>query len=560
MVARRAWVLPGWPRYVYPALMLLAIGLPFDALQPLPGLPFNDLKLLLGLLAVAWLFSGSNALPTSLEARMLAPSLLLFGVAVVSALRTEDYPAEALRFCARFAVGAFVMLVGARVTRDTDQFRGVLWALVAGAGASALLGLGEAAAWPAVDNLLGLFKTVPTRVAGQLRVGASFQYATIAAMYFEMSIPLAICLAAKSQARAARVLAVVIACLCTANVVFSLTRTGIATLVVIFLTFLVLAWRWRELRGALIPTLSAAGVLLLMLLFAFLRDPVFNLRLASENDADWYGATYSAPQHLTLQADSPQSVEVEVANTGRITWRDDAEQPFLLSYHWLTADGGGVLDVPEGEARLPRAVGPGETVRIPVRVSASGMRSGTYRLAWDMRQPDVVQFSERGWAVGETQVEVVNPTAAPTPGVQPREELVAPWVVPRIFLWQAGLSLFRQHPVLGVGPDNFRHLYGAELGLEGWDERVQANNMYLEVLVDLGLLGLVAFVWLLVGSVVPAARRLRRLPAPQRVWLVGVCLGLGAFLLHGVLDTFLAFTSTALLFWLFLGIAHGAPE
>jgi O-antigen ligase len=177
-----------------------------------------------------------------------------------------------------------------------------------------------------------------------------------------------------------------------------------------------------------------------------------------------------------------------------------------------------------------------------------------------MRQPDVVRFSERGWAVGETHVEVLNSTLAAAPPIQPREELVAPWVVPRVFLWQAALGLFRQHPILGVGPDNFRHLYGAELGLEGWDERVQANNMYLEVLVDLGVLGLLAFVWLLVAPLGHALRRLRTLPAPRSIWLLGVCLGLAAFLLHGVLDTFLAFTSTALLFWLFLGIAHGAPE
>jgi O-antigen ligase len=560
LVARRAWVLPGWPRYVYPALLLLVLGLPFDALQPLPGLPFNDLKLLLGLLGLAWLVSGSGALPSPAEARMLAPTLLLFGVAVLSALQSGDYQSESLRFTVRFAVAAFVMLVAARVTRSPHHLKGVLWAVVVGAGVSALLGLGEAAGWPTAESVLGLFKTVPTRVAGQLRVGASFQYATIAAMYFEMATPLAVCLAATTKRVGPWLLATAVACACSANIVLSLTRTGIATLAVLLGVLLALGWCWRCMRSAAPPTLAAAAVLIGLLLVAFARDPVFNLRLASENDADWYGATYVAPSSLTLRTDSPQSVEIEVANTGRITWRDDPRQPFELSYRWLTGDGSGVLDAPRGEARLPRDVAPGETVRIQTTVSAADLPAGAYRLAWDMRQRDVVQFSERGWAEAETLVEVANPRPAPPPAVEPREEAVAPWVVPRVFLWQAALSLFRQHPILGVGPDNFRHLYGAELGLEGWDERVQANNMYLEILADLGVLGVLALAWLLVVPLARAVRRVRRLPGPDSVLLVGVCLALGAFLLHGLLDTFVAFTSTALLFWLCLGVAHGATE
>ena len=49
---------------------------------------------------------------------------------------------------------------------------------------------------------------------------------------------------------------------------------------------------------------------------------------------------------------------------------------------------------------------------------------------------------------------------------------------------------------LGVGPDNFRLLYGAYAGLPGADARTHSNNMYLEMLAGGGLRGGAAFGWL----------------------------------------------------------------
>ena len=46
----------------------------------------------------------------------------------------------------------------------------------------------------------------------------------------------------------------------------------------------------------------------------------------------------------------------------------------------------------------------------------------------------------------------------------------------------------------------FRLVYGDYLGLEAWDRRVHANDMYLEVLSGTGVLGLLALLWLIVAS------------------------------------------------------------
>src|SRR5206468_6008557 len=104
-------------------------------------------------------------------------------VALVAALTAAEFGDEALKFVWRLAAATFVLLIMLRVTRGDDRRQNILWALALGAGVSALLGIGEAFGWRALDPWLSLFKVAPTRVGGELRASASFQYATIAAMY-----------------------------------------------------------------------------------------------------------------------------------------------------------------------------------------------------------------------------------------------------------------------------------------------------------------------------------------------------------------------------------------
>src|SRR5260370_2632818 len=76
---RRTLVLPGWPSALYPAAMLLAVLLPFEAIQPvisLSWLALSDEKLILVVVAAAWLIQGSRALPTPDAWRAPPPSLV----------------------------------------------------------------------------------------------------------------------------------------------------------------------------------------------------------------------------------------------------------------------------------------------------------------------------------------------------------------------------------------------------------------------------------------------------------------------------------------------------
>jgi hypothetical protein len=558
--------MPAWLAGIYPAAILLALVLPFEAIKPVlvtPWFSLTDEKLVLLMAAVAWLLLGARALPTLGEWRALAPSLTLLVVAVVSALLAPEFGEEALKFVWRLVAAAFVLLLILRAASEPGRMLGLLWAVAIGAGASAAVGVGEASGWPGFDPMLNLFKVAPTRIGPDLRVSASFQYATIASMYFEMVAPLALVLAATATRRRLQILGLAIAVLCTANVVLSLTRAGILTLTLIDAALLASVWLKPGplARRLVVQTLAALGVLIGGVVIMALRDPVFGMRLVTESDADWYGAVYSAPAMLRIEPDQPVIIGLDVRNEGRIVWSSSSSNrnhPFALGYRWLTADGTRVLDLPPGEVPLTRDVRPGETIHLEALVDVSHLPAGTYRLDWGMLQRDVVQFYERGSANAESLVMVSQAPSGVVvqmPATSLREDGEAPWVVGRLELWGAALRLIETRPLIGVGPDNFRRLYGAQLGLETWDERVQANNLYLELLADLGLLGMAAFLWL---TLPPLAAALRALREPTRMptsyWLLGLGLGVLAFLVHGLLDSFLAFTPTALLFWMMLAM------
>ncbi|MCG3207528.1 MAG: hypothetical protein FOGNACKC_01128 [Anaerolineae bacterium] len=60
----------------------------------------------------------------------------------------------------------------------------------------------------------------------------------------------------------------------------------------------------------------------------------------------------------------------------------------------------------------------------------------------------------------------------------------------------AGIQMFLDHPILGVGPLNYKHhyqSYARELGLERRREERSAHNLYLELASELGLVGLIWF-------------------------------------------------------------------
>jgi O-antigen ligase len=193
---------------------------------------------------------------------------------------------------------------------------------------------------------------------------------------------------------------------------------------------------------------------------------------------------------------------------------------------------------------------------VTVRVTAPN-HSGDYFLQWDLVQEGVTWFSAATHQLSGTEVHVTaDASAIAAPPIEPQPlpntDVTLP---PRTDLWQAALRMWSDYPLLGVGPDNFRHLYGPYLGLSVFNDTVTTNNLYLENLTDLGLIGALAlglFIYKLIGTV---RKKWPLLTEPSsQILAVGLLASLATFFIHGLVDTFLAFTSTYGLFWLLSGL------
>src|SRR5919197_3669005 len=96
--------------------------------------------------------------------------------------------------------------------------------------------------------------------------------------------------------------------------------------------------------------------------------------------------------------------------------------------------------------------------------------------------------------------------------------------------WHAAWQVTERHPLGGSGAGTFDLGWAAYGDLGRWGEALDAHSLYLETLAELGIVGLV----LILGLVVPAAAalRLQRLPLGASAALVGSV----AFLVHTGLD------------------------
>lgn len=102
----------------------------------------------------------------------------------------------------------------------------------------------------------------------------------------------------------------------------------------------------------------------------------------------------------------------------------------------------------------------------------------------------------------------------------------------RLLAWRLALQLFGESPILGLGLNAFRERYmrlSLPAALTMGERGIAAHNMYLDMLVEVGLLGLAAFVWLFVVAF-RRQRELLRLTAGDHQ-LSSVVVGLSFMLL-----------------------------
>jgi O-antigen ligase len=128
----------------------------------------------------------------------------------------------------------------------------------------------------------------------------------------------------------------------------------------------------------------------------------------------------------------------------------------------------------------------------------------------------------------------------------------------RIAFWAVAVDMFRNHPLLGVGPDNFRWLFAAYSDVAVNNLGIHAHDQYLESLADTGILGLATLAWLVTALTVAAVRGIRYAHTDWP-WRAALFASLTAWLVHAVLDDFERFWPTNVVFWLIVGLVLCNP-
>lgn len=143
------------------------------------------------------------------------------------------------------------------------------------------------------------------------------------------------------------------------------------------------------------------------------------------------------------------------------------------------------------------------------------------------------------------------------PGLAERFNLGSATTFFRLNLWRSTIAMIRDHPLLGVGPDNFLYQYrGHYIRPEAWQEPSLSHphNIVLDFWSRLGLLGLAVGFWLQVGFWRSALAAWRGLSDPDnRALAAGLMGSVAAMLAHGLVDNSLFLVDLAYVFMLSLG-------
>ena len=136
----------------------------------------------------------------------------------------------------------------------------------------------------------------------------------------------------------------------------------------------------------------------------------------------------------------------------------------------------------------------------------------------------------------------------------------------RLFVWGNTLELIRAHPLLGVGPGNYRISllpHRTATGHREWNELMgmrnnvadHAHNEYLEYWSESGFFGLAAMIWLL-GAMLWVGWDFLRTQGPSVTWTItlGCMMGLIATLVHSFFSFNLRDPASASHFWLLGGL------
>lgn len=126
---------------------------------------------------------------------------------------------------------------------------------------------------------------------------------------------------------------------------------------------------------------------------------------------DWGAEFLSHDIPTSLAVGQETTVEIQVRNIGKNTWRADGANPVSAKYRWINGSGQPQTDAPECLSRILSEIPPSRSTLISARL-ASPLTPGVYRLEWDLMAEGIGTFAEGGNPILEMTCRVsAGPTA-----------------------------------------------------------------------------------------------------------------------------------------------------
>ena len=124
----------------------------------------------------------------------------------------------------------------------------------------------------------------------------------------------------------------------------------------------------------------------------------------------------------------------------------------------------------------------------------------------------------------------------------------------RMNVWIGVMDMVRDNWVIGIGIGNtaFRKMYGLYM-VSGY-EALGAYNVFLEVLAEMGVVGLVVWLWLLVAFSARNLDTFKRGQGAQRWWAAAILAAFAGTFVMGMVDTVFYRPAVQLQFWLLLAM------
>jgi len=124
----------------------------------------------------------------------------------------------------------------------------------------------------------------------------------------------------------------------------------------------------------------------------------------------------------------------------------------------------------------------------------------------------------------------------------------------RLEIWQTSLLIFKEHPILGTGLNNFEDVYRETIPRVAFPPLewlvAQPHNLYLALLTQTGLLGFLAFLWIIIKFIKSAFRQSNQILTTYYLLFASM----SAILLHGLVDTPYFKNDLSVVFWVIIAL------